>query len=198
MLQNNKVLHVNPHQKNKEQLVTSMGNESENEDENDEDEMEMTVDVESGGISVPISVFDELVVNGPSSIALSNVRKRGRSGTVRRDSYNQATMSGMCMGGYKSALKWWYKENNVVMDAETDSWLDSFILGYKKLVQDKKQRGIMSMTEGKAPLSYAGYIAISQHMMTMKPEGNKNPWNEGLFAWAFMVLSWNYQKMWEN
>lgn len=45
---------------------------------------------------------------------------------------NQVTMSKSCMQSYKSALSWWYAEKRAVMDPKTETWISSFIKGYKK------------------------------------------------------------------
>lgn len=37
------------------------------------------------------------------------------------------------------------------MDVEVDTWLNKFISGYKKIIADKKQRGVMAVKEGKSP-----------------------------------------------
>jgi hypothetical protein len=69
------------------------------------------------------------------------------------------TISESCMQGYKSALLWLYAESNVIMDKTTDFWLNNFIVGYKKTIATKKEKGVMSITEGKSPLSFVGYFA---------------------------------------
>ena len=70
-------------------------------------------------------------------------------------------------------------------------WANKFIDGYKKTIAEKKAKGIMSITEGRSSLSYAGYNAICQAMMTMQPIGRRFTFSEGLFAWPYMILSWN-------
>lgn len=47
---------------------------------------------------------------------------------------DQRTISASCMGGYKSAIKWYYDTKGVRMDDDTDKWIDGFIKGYKKQV----------------------------------------------------------------
>jgi len=66
------------------------------------------------------------------------------------------TISESCMQGYKSAIMWLYKEKNVTMDTKIDNWLNDFIQGYKKTIATKKEKGVMSITEGKSPLSFSG------------------------------------------
>lgn len=118
------------------------------------------------------------------------------------DSDQKVTISAACMQGYKSALKWWYGKNNKVLEPEINKSLDDFIDGYKKLVQRKKSSGVMEIKEGKSPLSFSGYVAVSKHLASMKPKGvvrkNQTPHVEGIFAWPFFVLSWNLLARSEN
>ena len=81
---------------------------------------------------------------------------------------NKVTISPSCMQGYKSALQWYYWENGkLTIDNAINNWANKFIEGYKKSVADKKARGVMAITEGRSSLSYSGYNAICQTMMTM-------------------------------
>jgi hypothetical protein len=77
------------------------------------------------------------------------------------------------------------------MDTQTDTELDDFIHGYKKIVALKKTRGVMEVREGKSALSFTGYVALATSMMKLSPSGHKFPWMEGIFSWSFLVLSWN-------
>lgn len=67
---------------------------------------------------------------------------------------------------FKSALKWWYSENKVRLDKDIEQRLDMLIDGYKKVMAQKKKRGIMDISEGKSPLSYnSGYVEICKALM---------------------------------
>jgi hypothetical protein len=104
---------------------------------------------------------------------------------------NRASISYSCMQGYKSALAWYYREcGDVLIEASLNSWCDDFINGYKKTVADKKSRGVMAITEGKAPLSFSGYNQIGNFLARTVPMNNFN-WQLLIFSWSFMVLSWN-------
>ena len=61
------------------------------------------------------------------------------------DDYAQTkvTISPSTMQGYKSALLWCYSNANVLMDPGDAKWIDSFIQGYKKVIADKKSKGVM-------------------------------------------------------
>jgi hypothetical protein len=111
---------------------------------------------------------------------------------------NQITISSSCMQSYKSALGWWYTEQRVVMNPGIAAWITQFIKGYKKTVADKKQRGVMSIKEGRSKLSFPGYNAICEHLMKTAPSHNRNKFAEGIFGWVFMTLSWNLMSRGEN
>ena len=65
----------------------------------------------------------------------NNVHNR----SIFNDHENRATISVSTMGGYKSALKWYYKEKGVPFDLELDAYLNDFIIGqgYGKTVAKK-------------------------------------------------------------
>mmetsp|Transcript_23890 Transcript_23890/g.31230 ORF Transcript_23890/g.31230 Transcript_23890/m.31230 type:complete len:169 (-) Transcript_23890:234-740(-) len=96
------------------------------------------------------------------------------------------------MGGYKSALKWYYREHDVIFpNKATDEAVDDFIQGYKKDIAEKKHKGIMSVWEGRSPMSFTGYCFISMILLTITPVAKRFSFMESVFAWCFEVLSWN-------
>ena len=112
------------------------------------------------------------------------VENEGEDVFARRN----VTISASTMQGYKSALKWYYDEKGIEFASDIDKWLDNFIQGYKKIVSEKRRRGIMPITEGKSPISFSGYRCIAETFMLMRPIARKHTWLEGIFGWAFMVL----------
>lgn len=104
---------------------------------------------------------------------------------------SSVTISASCMQGYKSAILWYYKEKDVAMDPSINSWIDTFIQGYKRKVAEKKSAGIMRIQEGKSPLSFQGYNVLCKTLCTLKPEGHHYTFNEAVFGWAYTTLSWN-------
>lgn len=104
---------------------------------------------------------------------------------------SKITMSTATMQGYKSALLWYYTERGVTMNAADNKWINDCVKGYKKSIAKKKAEGVMSVTEGKSRLTFAGYCAICKEMMHLRPEGTKNRFAQSTFAWSFMTLSWN-------
>ena len=82
---------------------------------------------------------------------------------------NQATVSKETMQGYKSALLWLYEEKHKIeMSAETTKWLSSFVKGYKRIVAQKKQDGIMDVNEGTKPLSSSGHSSFAILLMKLQ------------------------------
>ena len=104
---------------------------------------------------------------------------------------NKPTISANGLQGYKSALKKYYVENSITLETSVDQELDHFIKNYRRLVADKKARGIMSIHEGKSEISFSGYISIADGLRKSKPEGVKGSWSDSMMAWPYFVLSWN-------
>ena len=101
------------------------------------------------------------------------------------------TIAVSTMQGYKSALKWMYSEAHVLFTREMDDWLDRFILGYRKIVAEKKLKGIMSIAEGKQPISFSGFCYLCYVLMTLVPKKNNYPWKVSVFGWSFETMAWN-------
>jgi len=91
------------------------------------------------------------------------------------------TIAVSTMQGYKSALKWMYSEAHVLFTREMDDWLDRFILGYRKIVAEKKLKGIMSIAEGKQPISFSGFCYLCYVLMTLVPKEQLSL--EGFSVW---------------
>ena len=62
---------------------------------------------------------------------------------------------------YKSALKWWYKEQKVIMEQSVDQGIETLLQGYQRRVADWKAEGKMAVFEGKLHLTYDGYCLLS-------------------------------------
>ena len=101
------------------------------------------------------------------------------------------TISASNMQGYKSALLWYYKENGIVMDPSTNDWIDTFVKGYKKVVADKKSRGVMKLQEGKSALSFQRFNIMCETICSLTPTGRKFTYQELLFGWAYSTICWN-------
>ena len=69
---------------------------------------------------------------------------------------NDVTISSSTMQGYKSALMWLYEQSSIHIPMDINSYLNEFLQGYKKSIAEKKSKGVMSITEGKSPISFKG------------------------------------------
>ena len=65
---------------------------------------------------------------------------------------------------YKSALKWHYKENKLIMSPEVNQELDTLLKGYQRRVSDHKLEGRMPVFEGKYHLPFQGYVALTKFL----------------------------------
>ena len=91
------------------------------------------------------------------------------------------------MQGYKSALLWYYAGSGIIMEPSDAKWVDRFIQGYKKVIADKKSLRVMSVMEGKSPISFSGFCVIAKSMACMTPDQRRFTWAESIFSWPYMV-----------
>ena len=83
---------------------------------------------------------------------------------------NSVTISKSCFSGYKSALKLYYDDNKVdfscperpVGSQSLDDYLNTQVRSYGNIVADKKQRSVMSVTEGKCALNEEGTVLYTE------------------------------------
>jgi hypothetical protein len=83
---------------------------------------------------------------------------------------------------YKSALKWYYKEQRLIMSPEVNQELDTLLKGYQRRVSDLKLDGKMPVFEGKYHLPFQGYVTLAKLLL------RSGRFDELLFAWPFLVL----------
>ena len=94
------------------------------------------------------------------------------------------------VGGYRSALVWFYREHNSRIEVELDAAIANYIAGFKRNVTTLKQNGFRKVQEGRSPVSFTGYRLLAYDIATQKPEGRSSNWTS-TFAWPFFVLCWN-------
>jgi len=95
------------------------------------------------------------------------------------------------IGGYRSALKDLYKQHKLQFPQELEVELSSILAGTKRAVAELKQKGKMKIFEGKCPLSLSGYRLLCRKFVTLQREGRVDCWNQGIFAWSYLIFSWN-------
>ena len=95
---------------------------------------------------------------------------------------NSITVSKTTLGGYKSALKLYYFDNNVEFACpemppnhiSLDKYLNEQIKSYGNLLADKKERNIMPLREGKTAMTEEGFNEMLRKMALYQPPPN-NP-----------------------
>ena len=102
-------------------------------------------------------------------------------------------MSVSTVKGYRSALVDLYRTHGKELDKKLDMELMSILNGYEKVICELKQRGRMSINEGKRHLKWSGYLLLAEKFMKRTPsEGSHGQsWSTVVFGWAFLVIMWN-------
>lgn len=120
---------------------------------------------------------------------------------------NEVTIATSSIQTCKSALIWLHEVRRMAFksreealglarstDESMDNMINSMINGYKKVVAEKKSKGIMSITEGKAVISDTGYIdlmkCISGYSENFVPKTNQD-FASATFGAAWLSLQWN-------
>jgi hypothetical protein len=111
--------------------------------------------------------------------------------TVAGEIQGTRTKAVSTVGGYRSAIVDFYKANNMRLDPELDIGMSNYIAGFKRNVADLKDRGYMKIQEGRAPLTFSGYVVLAREIMTQVPEGRSASWQQSIFAWPFFIFCWN-------
>jgi hypothetical protein len=93
---------------------------------------------------------------------------------------NLPTMSVSCLGGYKSAVLWLYKEHNLPIENDMSNYLNEAIHGYRTVIATKKENGVMKLQEGRSPLTFTGYLSLAKMLLAYSP-----------FGWVYFILTWN-------
>jgi len=86
---------------------------------------------------------------------------------------------------YKSALVWYYKEHELIMQPEINQGLETLLNGYKRRVSDYKLEGKMPVFEGKYHLTFDGYCLLACSLFKAELI------SQMLFGWPLLVLQWN-------
>ena len=86
---------------------------------------------------------------------------------------------------YKSALKWYYKEQQLLMEPVIDQSIELLLGGYRRKVSQLKLDGEMPVFEGKYHITFDGYCLVAKALFVSTSVNNM------LFGWPFLVLQWN-------
>ncbi|KAF0737562.1 hypothetical protein Ae201684_006717 [Aphanomyces euteiches] len=90
------------------------------------------------------------------------------------------------INGYRNAIKFLYKERNLIASKEVDETLSDFTKGYKKRVAQLKEEGEIAMVEGKTPMSKEGYVYLGEKAVRQDVKVEQY---SGMHC--FLLLSWN-------
>ena len=101
------------------------------------------------------------------------------------DKHKDKPLAVSSVTGYKSALKWYYKEKRLTMVPEVNQELNTLLKGYQRRVSQLKLDGRMPVFEGKYHLPFEGYRVLAALLF------RSDRFDEMLFAWPFLVLQWN-------
>mmetsp|Transcript_24789 Transcript_24789/g.53608 ORF Transcript_24789/g.53608 Transcript_24789/m.53608 type:complete len:534 (-) Transcript_24789:1085-2686(-) len=97
------------------------------------------------------------------------------------------------LSSYRSVIKDLYRQVSTGSGAELDTEIRKVMVGYQKLLNELKKRGLFKITEGKQPLMSSGYNMLAGKLLsfnpTERPVGGQA--TTGSFAWAFFLLMWN-------
>ena len=132
----------------------------------------------------------------------------GIEGGFDPDAANKPTISVSTLQLYKSAVVWFHGKLGVAFksaeeiaaagtatEEPLDSYLNCLITGYKKIVAEKKSKGIMSVTEGKSVISDLGYIALMKALRDLGSEKQngitKEDFQTAVFSTSWLSLQWN-------
>ncbi|KAF0734556.1 hypothetical protein Ae201684_008798 [Aphanomyces euteiches] len=90
------------------------------------------------------------------------------------------------INGYRNAIKFLYKERNLIASKEVDETLSDCTKGYKKRVAQLKEEGKIAMVEGKTPMSKEGYVYLAEKAVRQDVKVEQY---SGMHC--FLLLSWN-------
>ncbi|KAH9153659.1 hypothetical protein AeRB84_004126 [Aphanomyces euteiches] len=90
------------------------------------------------------------------------------------------------VNGYINAIKFLYRERKISLAPDLDVMLKDFSNGYKRQLAKFKEDGLMSINEGKMPLTVQGFRFIAHKSITQPVGQTYSP-----HVHCFLVLSWN-------
>ena len=110
-------------------------------------------------------------------------RKKDKAGNFLEPTVYQTFQH---VSGYKSAIKDYFSRGNVDLARDVEKMLKEFFGGYQRKIAVLKQDGVMSIVEGKLPLSFKGYKFLSG-----KAADQSCDYGTSIFASFFLIMCWN-------
>lgn len=90
------------------------------------------------------------------------------------------------VSGYKSAIKDSFSNSDCDFKPDIDKMLKNFFGGYQRKIANLKQDGVMSIIEGKQPMSFKGYKFLASRALSQESD-----YNLSVFSHFFLLLCWN-------
>ena len=90
------------------------------------------------------------------------------------------------VNGYTSAIKDYYSAREVKISDEIEKFLKLFFDGYVRTIAKLKKDGVMSIVEGKQPMSFKGY-----KLLAAKAIAQEKDYNLAIFSHLYLLLCWN-------
>jgi hypothetical protein len=90
------------------------------------------------------------------------------------------------VSGYKSAIKDYYSNMDVNVSEDIRKMFKQFFEGYVRTIAKLKQDGVMSIIEGKQPMSFKGY-----KFLAVKAIDQEKDHNLAIFSHLYLLLCWN-------
>jgi len=109
-------------------------------------------------------------------------------GIVLEEKADKSVKTDSTIQGYISAIKNEHKERHLPhVTKEIDEYISEFMQGYKRLVQEKRDVGIMKNREGKLPITFLTYTELSKTSLFAASERTVF----SSFLHLFLVMCWN-------
>ena len=89
------------------------------------------------------------------------------------------------MQSYKSALKWYCKEQGKQMEKEFEATLNQFMAGFRNTIAILKQDGVLPLNEGKSYLTFPAYKHLADCLFLSPNHKSMR------LTWPFIILQWN-------
>lgn len=90
------------------------------------------------------------------------------------------------VSGYKSAIKDYYSTKEVKISDEIEKMFKQFFDGYVRTIAKLKQDGVMSIVEGKQPMSFRVYKFLASKAIEQEKD-----YNLAIFSHLYLLLCWN-------
>jgi hypothetical protein len=150
----------------------------------------MEVDVPVSGSNSSTSVLVEgspasAILDAAASLRQLHARAQAPKRT-NKGRYKHSLPSLTTVQSFKSAIRHIHQERHLAVPIGIECRLKLLMAGFKKTLADSKQKGQLSVREGKYELTFAHY----QHLAKFILKAHSHVTSQH-FAWCFLILQWN-------